>query len=692
MKQKIKGLISVALCLMLMIQSANINAATKVKINKTKVSIYVGKTVQLKITGTKKKVTWKSSNKKVATVTSKGKVKGIKKGTAKITATVSKKKYICVVKVKKKVDKNAISITETPIPTVSTTPSMEYKPIISGNIIRNFLSLKDYITKYGEINSSGNKFIKTSLGNSSFGIIYDSKNSKYTFIASGTTSSGSSDYALSMDVKETYLGDGEIKCAIIHTNGLCANLDVNASLRDINGKSELNWIITEKTGGDETIWISIANTILNIGYIGWDALVYETLNLNIKDFGFGSIQTNNTQTNTLQPTNMPIATDVNIPVITDIPITTSPSSIQPIVTPIVTNTVVTTHEAITTINPIATTVSAIVTITSIPATITPIVTSMPSITATVTPNVITTTEVPTPTAIPTFTLVPTATQTIIPTITPIPPIIPTITPEILKPIPTTTLSPIYSYIANNYSTLKEYIINHGKIDSSGNKCIQSVSGNDLFEVKYNASDKMYVYYVSGKTTDNKYSYDLKLYIDEENMNVEYIYGDIDCKIFDISNDILVQIVSDHPIYLGEIFGYGKVGWFYKNTLYTPNNTLVSVGTTALNTGYFGWRELIYDKLNLDITNFGFGDCMPYGGVPTIVPSNTPVVTPTIAPTLNATYLPTMNPAETSTETPITTFTPVPIQTQTPIVEEDIKDTETYRKDKINSYVLHWFIG
>ena len=106
MKQKIKGLFSVALCLMLMFQSVNINAATKVKINKTKASIYVGKTVQLKITGTKKKITWKSSNKKVATVTSNGKVKGIKKGTAKITATVSKKKYTCKVTVKEKTMNN----------------------------------------------------------------------------------------------------------------------------------------------------------------------------------------------------------------------------------------------------------------------------------------------------------------------------------------------------------------------------------------------------------------------------------------------------------------------------------------------------------------------------------------------------------------------------------------------------------
>lgn len=94
-----------------------VSAATKIKINKKTANIYVGKTVQLKVTGTKKKVTWKSSNKKVATVTSKGKVKGIKKGTAKITATVSKKKYICKVTVKEitnNVDNNEVASTTVP--------------------------------------------------------------------------------------------------------------------------------------------------------------------------------------------------------------------------------------------------------------------------------------------------------------------------------------------------------------------------------------------------------------------------------------------------------------------------------------------------------------------------------------------------------------------------------------------------
>ena len=80
-------------------------AVTKVKINKKYATLSIGETVKLKITGTKKKVTWKSSNKKIATVTSKGKVKGIKEGMTTIIAKVDKKKYTCTVIVEDEYEK-----------------------------------------------------------------------------------------------------------------------------------------------------------------------------------------------------------------------------------------------------------------------------------------------------------------------------------------------------------------------------------------------------------------------------------------------------------------------------------------------------------------------------------------------------------------------------------------------------------
>ena len=67
-------------------------AVTNVKIEATKTTIKVGETTILKAvveptTATNKKVTWSSSDDKVATIDSNGQVKGIKEGEATITAT-----------------------------------------------------------------------------------------------------------------------------------------------------------------------------------------------------------------------------------------------------------------------------------------------------------------------------------------------------------------------------------------------------------------------------------------------------------------------------------------------------------------------------------------------------------------------------------------------------------------------------
>ena len=79
-------------------------AASSIKLPSTKVTVKKGKTLTLKpviapITS-QSKVTYSSSNKSVATVTSKGVIKGIKKGTAKITVKAGTKKIICTVVVK----------------------------------------------------------------------------------------------------------------------------------------------------------------------------------------------------------------------------------------------------------------------------------------------------------------------------------------------------------------------------------------------------------------------------------------------------------------------------------------------------------------------------------------------------------------------------------------------------------------
>lgn len=76
-----------------------VQAANNVKISKNKAGLYVGETLTLRIVGVSSTITWASSNKKVATVNTKGLVTALKPGTATVTGTVNKNKYSCKVTV-----------------------------------------------------------------------------------------------------------------------------------------------------------------------------------------------------------------------------------------------------------------------------------------------------------------------------------------------------------------------------------------------------------------------------------------------------------------------------------------------------------------------------------------------------------------------------------------------------------------
>lgn len=206
-------------------ETVTVEAALKVKLNKTKATVYVGKSTQLKVTGTTKKVTWKSSNKKVATVTSKGKVTAKKKGTATITATVSGKKYTCKVTVKE-IALKSISLNKTSLTldkgnkyklTVKYSPSnttvsknvtwsssnssvatvdkegniyaasagttaitvkvgiKKAKCVVTvkNSIEDNINKLKSYISSYGDVNGNGDKYIKWTDKETDGTYIYD---------------------------------------------------------------------------------------------------------------------------------------------------------------------------------------------------------------------------------------------------------------------------------------------------------------------------------------------------------------------------------------------------------------------------------------------------------------------------------------------------------------------------------------
>lgn len=135
MNKKLRSLIGMILAFALVIPCAlpvTVSAKGKVRLNKTKVNLTVGKTVKLKLKNNKKKVKWSSSNKQVAAVNKKGRVKAKKKGKATITAKAGKKKYQCKVTVKAK-DNTSESGTATLSPTAKPTgtPGFTSRPSAS---------------------------------------------------------------------------------------------------------------------------------------------------------------------------------------------------------------------------------------------------------------------------------------------------------------------------------------------------------------------------------------------------------------------------------------------------------------------------------------------------------------------------------------------------------------------------------
>ena len=132
-KQGIAVLTAAALVLTGITVPGSAGAKAKIRLNKKKVTIKVGGKVTLKLKNAKKKVIWKSSKKKVASVSAKGIVRGKSAGTAKITAKSNKKSYTCTVIVKEKrdsfVEPDETEMPGTTVPTAKPTGEPTKAPV-----------------------------------------------------------------------------------------------------------------------------------------------------------------------------------------------------------------------------------------------------------------------------------------------------------------------------------------------------------------------------------------------------------------------------------------------------------------------------------------------------------------------------------------------------------------------------------
>lgn len=122
------------------------------KLNKTAVTLKVGQTYQLKLSGTNQKITWKSSNSKIVTVNKADKLIAKSAENATVTAQVNGIRFVCKVKIQKKAAPAKPAPTATPAKPAPTaapakpTPTTAPKPGIK---------LKNYILSKGKKASDG---------------------------------------------------------------------------------------------------------------------------------------------------------------------------------------------------------------------------------------------------------------------------------------------------------------------------------------------------------------------------------------------------------------------------------------------------------------------------------------------------------------------------------------------------------
>lgn len=146
------------------------------KLNKQRATVYKGKSMTLRVTGTAGKVIWKSSKTSVASVNGNGKVTAKRAGTASITAKVNGKVYRCKVTVKNpSLNKTKLSLKE----------GRSYFLKLNGASVKSFKSSNPRVAS---VNRSG-KVTAKKAGNAT--IICTAKNRK-TYRCRVTVSGSSS--------------------------------------------------------------------------------------------------------------------------------------------------------------------------------------------------------------------------------------------------------------------------------------------------------------------------------------------------------------------------------------------------------------------------------------------------------------------------------------------------------------------
>lgn len=232
-RNKKKWFCPVLLLLMiaLLAMPAHASAASNIKLNKTKVSIFKGKGYTLKLSGASGKIKWSSSKTSVVTVNANGKITAKKKGTAVITAKYKGKKYKCNVTVK--------------------------QPVTSITLSKKTLSLtkgKTYTLKAAvKPSSANNKAVTWSSSNKK--VVTVSSNGKIKAVGTGKAT---------ITVKAK---DGSKKKAVCQVTVKASAMKISKSTLTLSVGESISLTVSS-VGSDAIIWGSSDRNIANVSAKG----------------------------------------------------------------------------------------------------------------------------------------------------------------------------------------------------------------------------------------------------------------------------------------------------------------------------------------------------------------------------------------------------------------------------------------
>ena len=246
------------------VKSNGISQKIKVKVEKPYVKISGSKTMNLgdsvkftANTNCKAKVKWSSSNTKVATVSSSGKVTAKKAGSATIYAKITYK-------------------------------GKTYKASYKITVVKksNYQILKEYILKYGYTDSNGNKTIgfNHKVDNTVYitTISYDSKKGCLIF-------KETCDYliytAMSFEYKENQKFI-DVKMIIEGNSTTKATIDYTLEVSRYNNTSSFYYYIQTVGVLSPSDYKGVISTFNDIGFCGWQLLLLAEVKLSLRDIGF----------------------------------------------------------------------------------------------------------------------------------------------------------------------------------------------------------------------------------------------------------------------------------------------------------------------------------------------------------------------------------------------------------------------